>query len=244
MTMDSRQIRQLEHRIEEALAPGMFIRYDDGSSYVLGLGAVEDELAKLATTDSSEAVLLYETFLAGCYEKAEEVDDSGGDFGLFVVELYCGWIRARQQAGADPAETAERILRWMEDDRYGFSYQLEKEASKAFDSAGLAAFVSAIRQRFDACSGSGEAAHEEHDRARWRSGAGRRAGVSRAGRGHGSDRGGLSRARDDDGRERENRGRTVVGGTGIGPREEGQAERDGGARPPPPPTRPAHEAWS
>ena len=27
---------------------------------------------------------LYQTFLAGCYERAEELDDSSGNFGMFV----------------------------------------------------------------------------------------------------------------------------------------------------------------
>jgi hypothetical protein len=33
------------------------------------------------------AVTLYELFLAGCYEKAEELDDSSGGFGMFVEGL-------------------------------------------------------------------------------------------------------------------------------------------------------------
>jgi hypothetical protein len=82
------------------------------------------------------AASLYETFLAGCNEKAEEIDDSSGSFGQFLAELYRGWIKARQAAGADPAETATRLLRWMEDDPYGFCYQLEKDAAKVLNKAG------------------------------------------------------------------------------------------------------------
>jgi hypothetical protein len=97
-------------------------------------------------------VALYETFLAGCHEKAEEIDDSSGSFGQFVGELYRAWIKARQAAGADPDETATRLLRWMEDDPYGFCYHLEADAAKALDKAGLAAFVKRIRERFDAAA--------------------------------------------------------------------------------------------
>jgi len=42
---------------------------------------------------------------SACYEKVEELDDSGGNFGMFVVTLYCGWIKARQAARADADET-------------------------------------------------------------------------------------------------------------------------------------------
>ena len=59
----------------------------------------------------ARAVALYETFLAGSYEKAEELDDSSGNFGMFVDGLFRGWVKARQAAGADPDETARRLLR-------------------------------------------------------------------------------------------------------------------------------------
>jgi hypothetical protein len=123
-------------------------------------------------TDPAQAVSLYDTFLAGCYEKAEEIDGSSGSFGQFVGELCCGWIEARQAAGADPDETAARLLAWMEGDPYGFCYDLEKEAAKAFNRAGLAAFVKQIRERFDAAATStlrpGELAGQSPDSARRR----------------------------------------------------------------------------
>jgi hypothetical protein len=35
-------------------------------------------------------VSLYETFLAGCYEKVEEIDGSSGSFGQFVGRKFRG----------------------------------------------------------------------------------------------------------------------------------------------------------
>jgi hypothetical protein len=93
--------------------PGCFISYHADFSFVEELSTVEKQLAKLISTDPAQAVSLYETFLAGCYEKAEEIDGSSGSFGQFVGELYCGWIKARQAAGADPDETAAHLLAWM-----------------------------------------------------------------------------------------------------------------------------------
>jgi len=144
--------KQMERLIESALMPGRFISHHADFSFVEELSIVEKQLAKLISTDPAQAVSLYKTFLAGCYEKAEEIDGSSGSFGQFVNELYCGWIKARQAANAGPDETATRLLAWMDDDPYGFCYHLEKEAAKVFNGAGLAAFVKQIRDRFDAAA--------------------------------------------------------------------------------------------
>ena len=140
----------LEVEIELALNPGAFIPDRACFSFVSGLDGVAAKIAKLARTGPARAMALYETFLAGGYEKAEELDDSSGSFGQFVGELFCGWIKARQAAGSDPDATATRLLAWMDDDPYGFCYHLEKDAAKAFDRPGLAAFEKQSRARFDA----------------------------------------------------------------------------------------------
>ena len=138
-----------EHEIEQAFNPGVFIADRACSSFVSHLDDIAAGIVKLVNTDPARAVELYETFLAGCYEKAEELDDSSGSFGQFVDELFCGWIKARQAGGADPDETAARLLGWMDDDPYGFCYHLERDAAKVLDKAGLDAFAKQIRARFD-----------------------------------------------------------------------------------------------
>jgi hypothetical protein len=142
----------MEQLIESALAPGRFISYKANFAFVADLEAAEKQIAGLVPTAPALAASLYETFLAGCNEKAEEIDDSSGSLGQLVDELFCGWIKARQAAGADPDETATRLLAWMDDDPYGFCYQLEKGAAKVFDKAGLAAFEKQVRARFDAAA--------------------------------------------------------------------------------------------
>ena len=143
---------QMERLIESALVPGRFVAYNANFDFVRELEAVETQIASLARTAPERAASLYETFLAGCYEKAEEIDDSSGRFGQFVAELFCGWITARQAADTDPAETAIRLLAWMDDDPYGFCHDLEKDATKVLDKAGLTAFEHQIRARFDAAA--------------------------------------------------------------------------------------------
>jgi hypothetical protein len=142
----------LEQEIELALDPGAFIPDRACFSFVSDLNEVAAKIAKLTASEPSRAVTLYETFLAASYAKIEELDDSSGSFGQFVVELYCGWIKARQAEGTNPDETASRLLTWMDEDEYGFCYDLEKDAVKVLDKANLAAFVTQIRARFAAAA--------------------------------------------------------------------------------------------
>ncbi|MGB5450674.1 MAG: DUF6880 family protein [Sedimenticolaceae bacterium] len=142
----------LEQEIELALSPDTFIPDSACFSFASDLDAVAARIANLTANDPSRTATLYETFLAASYAKIEEVDDSSGSFGLFVDELYCGWIEARQREGANPEETASRLLTWMDEDEYGFCYGLEKHVAKVFDKANLAAFVTQIRARFDAAA--------------------------------------------------------------------------------------------
>ena len=140
----------IDQAMELALRLGDFIDYGAAWSFVTGLEEVEEQIEKLRRDEPERAVDLYETFIAGCYEKAEEIDDSSGSLGMFVEGLFCGWIKARQTAGTDADATAERLLDWMDKDDYGFCYQLEREAVKVLTRKGLLPFSSQVRTRFDA----------------------------------------------------------------------------------------------
>lgn len=85
----------VEQRIEAALAPGRFVADRACFSFVGDLEAVEREIADLVEVAPGRAVGLYEAFLAGCYGKADEVDDSSDSLGMFVTSLCCGWVQAR-----------------------------------------------------------------------------------------------------------------------------------------------------
>jgi hypothetical protein len=154
------KVDPIEQEIELVLNPGAFIPDGACFSFVSDLDEVAAKMAKLTTTDPSRAVALYETFLAACYAKIEELDDSSGNFGQFVGDLYCGWIRARQAEGANPDETTSRLLAWMDNDDYGFCYGLETDAAKVLDKANLAAFVTQVRARFDAAANAAPVAED------------------------------------------------------------------------------------
>ena len=143
------QVDPLEREIELALKPGKFISDHACFAFTDELDEVVVEIGKQMNTDPVRAASLYETFIAGCYEKAEEVDDSSGSFGQSVGRLCCGWAAARQASGADPQETASRLLGWMDDDPYGFCHRLERDLARVLDKPGLAAFVKLVRTRFD-----------------------------------------------------------------------------------------------
>lgn len=139
---------ELQHGIEDALAIGTFVDYRHGWDFVAGVEAVRGTIVPLIEKgEAARAVDLLEMFIAGCYEKSEEIDDSSGRFGQLVEELFCDWIRARQAAQADPAETASMLVSWMENDVYGYCYGLEKEAVKALDRKGMDAFERAVLER-------------------------------------------------------------------------------------------------
>jgi uncharacterized Zn finger protein len=144
-----KQTDPLEQAIEAALLPGSFISYNDAWSFVGDVQDVSDDIEKLIKKEPERAARLFETFIAACHEKADEIDDSSGNFGMLVDDLFCGWINARQAANHDPDETAESLLSWMEDDPYGFCHDLDREAVKVLDKKGLKAFTRRIRSKFE-----------------------------------------------------------------------------------------------
>ncbi|RPI21979.1 MAG: hypothetical protein EHM61_23435 [Acidobacteria bacterium] len=138
-----------ERMIESALAPDCWVPYSEATSFIRRLESVADEIDKLIPTEPALASLLYETFLAGCHYKVEQIDDSDGELGNFVGRLYVRWTQARQASGATSAQTAKRLAEWMDDDPHGFCDNLEERAAEVLDEAGLAALIHEISARLE-----------------------------------------------------------------------------------------------
>ena len=138
-----------EQQIERVLRPGEFIPDGGCFSFVGELERVVAGIAEATVNEPRRGVALYESFLAGCYAKADELDDSSGSFGQFVHELVCHWIKARQASGADVDETVSMLLARMDNDPYAFCYNIEKDVTTAFDRAGLTAVAKQVRARFE-----------------------------------------------------------------------------------------------
>ena len=107
---DPHETKATPHRMELALDPGTFIHDRACFSFVSGLEEVSAKIGDLIASDPARATVLYETFLAGCGAKTEELDDSSGSFGQFAADLICAWLKARQASGADPDQTAATLL--------------------------------------------------------------------------------------------------------------------------------------
>jgi tetratricopeptide (TPR) repeat protein len=137
----------LRAEIEQALRFGDFIRYDAMFAFTDELDLVGRKLqALVAGGEAARALALYEIFLAGCYEKIEECDDSSGDFGMFWDSLFRGWVLARQAAGGPAPETIRLILKWKSTDQYGFCHDIEKGVAGVLDAEGYALLVAHMQQ--------------------------------------------------------------------------------------------------
>ena len=136
--------------LEKALDLGEFVSYNRSWDFVQSLEEVKHKIDALVKEGQAErAVSLYELFLSGCYEKADEIDDSGGNLGMFFENLFCAWINARQKAKYDPAETVQNILKWMDNDNYGFCYEIERDMVKVLNKESMRLFEAAIKSRFE-----------------------------------------------------------------------------------------------
>jgi tetratricopeptide (TPR) repeat protein len=162
-----KQIDPFEQAIEAALSPGAFISYGAASSFVDNVQDVANDIVKIMKSEPERASLLFETFIGACHEKADEIDDSSGDFGMLVEDLFLAWIKSRQTANHDPDETAKFLLSWMEDDPFGFCFNLDRQVVKVLDKKGLEAFVGQIRAKFESAQGLDEKRFPGYARRRW-----------------------------------------------------------------------------
>jgi hypothetical protein len=65
----------MKRKMECALDPDRFISYNNCFGFVRNLEEVESEIAMLVTSEPARAASLYEALLAGCNEKANEIDN-------------------------------------------------------------------------------------------------------------------------------------------------------------------------
>lgn len=127
--------------IQRELMPGRFVRHDAVSGLTQNLDRMHERLDALAKAGEAErAVRLYEILLSGIYAKIDECDDECY-LPMSFTNAFCGWIKARQAAGRPPAETVSQILKWIENDNYGFCYEIEKQVIKALNREGQRLFI-------------------------------------------------------------------------------------------------------
>lgn len=164
-----KQIDPIERAIEAALSPGHFISYNAAWSFAEDVQGIANDIGQIIRKEPERAARLYEIFIAACHEKADEIDDSSGNFGILVEELFAGWVKARQVSKHDPNETAISLISWMEDDPYGFCHDLEHGLVKVLDKKGLATFIQQIRAKFESAPtrDDEEKHYSGYERRRW-----------------------------------------------------------------------------
>ena len=114
------------------------------------LEKVKECVDELVESDEAErAIGLYEIFLSGCHQKAEETDDSDGALGDFFQELFLSWIKARQQAGHEASETVRQILKWKENDEYGFCYDIEGDIATTLNETAYPLFAEHFQEQIE-----------------------------------------------------------------------------------------------
>jgi hypothetical protein len=128
---------RLVGEIEDALQLGRYIGYGEMYGFVNSLEKVAEQIASMKDDNAGlQPVRLYEVFLAGCHEKIEECDESGGNLGMFFQDLFCNWIKSRQSVGLPAEETVAQILKWMENDDYGLCFRIEMDIAKVINRDG------------------------------------------------------------------------------------------------------------
>jgi uncharacterized Zn finger protein len=148
-TARRKQVDPFEKAIEVVLNDGNFISYKAAWEFVDRLLRVARQVGELIENEPDRAARLFAVFISACHEKANEVDDSSGNFGMFIDGLFARWIKASRAAGREPAAIAEFLISWMEEDRYGFCHDLERVVTPLLDKPALNAFAAAIRSKFD-----------------------------------------------------------------------------------------------
>ncbi len=92
---------EIEVELEEALQPGRFIGYNASFDFVPGLEEVHTRLKGMIDAEEGAAAAIHlETFIAACYEKVEEIDDSSGGLGQLVEG--CRHVAVAQKAVPRP----------------------------------------------------------------------------------------------------------------------------------------------
>ncbi|MEZ6009332.1 MAG: hypothetical protein R3F05_16435 [Planctomycetota bacterium] len=152
----------LDRRIEVVLEPGRLIEADRVPIFLDRLQHVFSTVRGLAEHDPHGAITHVQTFVIGCLEKAEEIEDDGS-FGSFVHALFVAWVKLRQRLAADPAQTAALLLRHLREDTRGIGQRLPQVLVPVLHGATREAVEPVLLGHLVATSAEGEAAPEVVD---------------------------------------------------------------------------------
>jgi hypothetical protein len=106
-----------------------------------------DRLVKAG--EAKRAVPLYEIFLVSCEGKMEDIRGEGIEIEQLFKDLFISWVRARQAAQCDPAETIHQMLRMMEHDDYGLCSGIEENIARSLKGRIFDHFVESVQGQLE-----------------------------------------------------------------------------------------------
>jgi tetratricopeptide (TPR) repeat protein len=118
-------MKNWEKKIELSLAFGYFISWREAYSFCQELEGVLNELSDYAKENPKSALPLFKIFIAGCLEKANELDDSGGNLGMFLDDLFLKWTWCCEASEMPKEEYLQNLKHWLTVDEMGYCYDLE-----------------------------------------------------------------------------------------------------------------------
>ncbi len=114
-----------EKRIENVLMLGTFIAWNETSVFCSELDRTLEELSAYADKNPKNGLNIFELFMGGCLTKCEEIDDSGGDLGMFMDDIILKWTRCCETTGMSGENFVRKLSHWKKVDHYGFYSDIE-----------------------------------------------------------------------------------------------------------------------
>lgn len=134
--------------IESALCLGQFVHWRQRKEFFSELSLAKSTIDTLRSSGlANDAAHLYEIFLAGSFEKANEVDDSDGDFAFWIRDLLSDLVESLQEGEHPPDKIAAKIVGWIDKDEYGFTDYFDNELFKVGNIDTIAAMRKMLESR-------------------------------------------------------------------------------------------------
>ncbi len=136
--------------IDLAVDPGGFVHYRDAYEWSRGVDEVIDAVERLLDDGHADAVIeLTEYALAALAGLGGMVDDSDGHVGVLRDRLERVHLGACERGRPDPAQLAERLLRWQLDSDLEVFYDAADTYAEVLGASGLARYTELARAEWD-----------------------------------------------------------------------------------------------
>ncbi|MBI3534781.1 MAG: hypothetical protein HY072_04770 [Deltaproteobacteria bacterium] len=141
--------KPLEKHIENALLFGSFIAWNETSMFCNELSRTLAEVTEYAEKNPQEGLGLLELFMGGCLTKAQEIDDSDGDLGMFMDDLILTWTRCCEAASMIGEEFVRKLAHWEKVDDIGYCSDIETKVIPALSKRFASALESTLLKRLE-----------------------------------------------------------------------------------------------